>query len=458
MVMKKLFEIADSFRGKHNIDILTLIKEASSNNISLDYKNIREMSLWFRQGGEIFVPEIVTDFITKVLEDYTVKNVIDPFAGIGNLLSSVLLNLKYNSAFGLVQNEKQLEVASILDHSSKTNWLDKNINEFFQENSIQFDTVISCLPLLLIGKEEFKLKIGDQIIKLKDSLTNIIMLKSLTNLSPTGIGVFIVPQSFFLESNSKFRNLMSDIGFNIQMAISLPSGLFNNTNVPTNIILVNREKSKVLFAAELKEQDDIGMILENWRNKKKGKVHTLGTFIESNKYTSFQAITKEYEVKRQIEKLNLPGYPLEEVAFEINRGHKDLEDGFVEKENAVFLPLIGKSEAICKIADFKMKNPLNYIQIVLDPKKAIAEFVAHLFNTEYGLALRESLASGVTIPKITKSNLENSILYLPDIDSQHESVKLHSNITDLRTELNKLEHKLWKQPMAYKQIQKELEK
>ncbi|MGG3480021.1 N-6 DNA methylase [Peribacillus frigoritolerans] len=454
--MKKLWEISNELRSQQKLDLLSLIKEAKNNDLCLKYEDLREFSKYFGRTGEIVFPEIITKFIIEILQDNQGSSIMDPSAGLGSLLTLIVKDLSYEKVFGIVQTAEQIEIASLMDKSKEISWEHLMFNDFINTTREPINTVVSCPPFIGM-KKEIEVKTADRTIKYKDTLANILILKSLLLLSQDGKGIFIVPQSFFLDQNKKFRTLINGLGFYIQFAITLPSNTFNNTSITTNLILINREKSDNLFIAELNELDDISSIVDNWKRNKQGRIITLGTYVKVNEYKSFRVISKELELNRLAEKMNIPSYPLKEIAYEINRGQRGQEDGFTERPNSVYLPLIGNSKALCKIADFKMTNPQNYIQLVLDSKKALAEFVAHFFNTEFGLTLRESLSNGMTIPKINKSSLESAMLYLPDIDTQHESVKLQSNITDLRSQLNKLEHQLWKHPLKYKQIEKEIQ-
>ena len=149
------------------------------------------------------------------------------------------------------------------------------------------------------------------------------------------------------------------------------------------------------------------------------------------------------EIKAIEKKYNLSPVKLLDISKEINLGVYNKE--FKDIPNSIYLPLIGRSEAICLVKDLKLKSQ-NYIQIVLNPEKAYPGFVAYFFNTSLGLKIRDSLLSGKFIPRITKSTLIKAEIYLPELKIQKEIVKVNKDIKELYSQLKPFETELKTSP------------
>jgi len=119
--------------------------------------------------------------------------------------------------------------------------------------------------------------------------------------------------------------------------------------------------------------------------------------------------------------------------------------------------MIGNSPAVPSLEELNIK-PQNYIQLVVKPEIAIAEYLAQSLNTTSGRKIRESWYSGGFIPKITKSSLTQASVFLPPMDVQIEILSTQAIITDISSTIDTLRRDLWKHPKKYKNIQKSLKK
>ena len=98
-----------------------------------------------------------------------------------------------------------------------------------------------------------------------------------------------------------------------------------------------------------------------------------------------------------------------------------------------------------------------YLQIFLEPEIALADYVARFYDTQLGKKIRESVNAGSSTPQISKKLLLESDIYLPDIDTQIELVRVDSSITELTTRAQSYKVKLWNSPLELSQIQNEIE-
>ncbi|BFH60500.1 hypothetical protein PAJ34TS1_10920 [Paenibacillus azoreducens] len=143
--------------------------------------------------------------------------------------------------------------------------------------------------------------------------------------------------------------------------------------------------------------------------------------------------------------MNLEPVPLASIAKDINQSNGKLEEGFEDLPDAVYLPIIGKSDAVTRLSDLKLK-PHNYVQIVMNSEKVNAEYVARFFSSELGRMIREYHQIGYANPRILVSSLKESELYFPSIETQIELINAQNEITELRAMINSIEQQLWNKP------------
>ena len=82
-----------------------------------------------------------------------------------------------------------------------------------------------------------------------------------------------------------------------------------------------------------------------------------------------------------------PSVTLGELAEEVTLGRVGLD--LSDKENAIFVPMIGTSNVVERIDEFTLKAQ-NYARVVIKPDCCNARFVANYLNSELGKATREA--------------------------------------------------------------------
>jgi hypothetical protein len=141
------------------------------------------------------------------------------------------------------------------------------------------------------------------------------------------------------------------------------------------------------------------------------------------------------KIRKHAENYGLKTFKLVDLTTSINLSNKDLKEGFEDLPNSVYLPTIGNSSAISSLSELKIK-PQNYAQLVFDPSKTNAGYVARLFNGTLGFLIRRTLLSGKIIPKVTKSNLLEAEIYLPELREQESISKLKLDMEEIIDQLD----------------------
>lgn len=436
------------------LDLLSVLRRAKDQGIMIDMDEVR----WFLDRvdrlGTFLCPEFIPIFIASYLKESAPKSILDTWAGTGGILAPLVRILEPSVAVGLSRVMEEQEIARLLHDDMPIDWRLGEPLLLLDDIDVRFDVVVGCLPW---GSrpESLTLTLDGTPVELRDDLDNLLMLKASMLLESEGVGFFLASPRFMLQRGSQaVRANLLRLGLFVDAALALPCGTFSPmTSMGGLLVVIRRQKPARLFVGELtSDPTSSDVLLNNLKARKEGKAPQLGSLVDPQSFRSFEAVVAQHEVERLARRLRLAATPLTEIATEVNLAKRGLEEGFSDLPNTVYLPLIGRSPAVSSLAELQIK-PHNYAQLVLDPDRAIATYVANFFNTPLGQKIRESLCTGF-IPKISKSRLRTATVYLHDLATQAEIVRIDSAVSDSLTQLEMLRRKLWNQPTKARQVEK----
>ncbi|MDZ7652839.1 MAG: hypothetical protein U5L03_09950 [Burkholderiaceae bacterium] len=90
-----------------------------------------------------------------------------------------------------------------------------------------------------------------------------------------------------------------------------------------------------------------------------------------------------------------------------------MDFSFAVHDNALFIPLIGNSDVVASADDLKLKKQ-NYAQVVIDPARSSALFVARFLNSDFGIEIRERGKTPAVIPRLSKQSLAALSIFVPE--------------------------------------------
>src|SRR5205814_2102428 len=136
-----------------------------------------------------------------------------------------------------------------------------------------------------------------------------------------GVGLFVVPQSFFFSQRSVLRQF-SNLGLTVEAALALPVGSFAPyTNVSTYLVVVGNRARGLIFVARLSSDARTNVqIISNLKEQKEGGTLELGRFVESLSFTGLDSIRTAERVQQAQRKFGAPALRLEELATGITLG------------------------------------------------------------------------------------------------------------------------------------------
>jgi SAM-dependent methyltransferase len=332
-------------------DIDALVRMARDQGFSVDMGQMQEIVREYEFTVHGPSDELVNSFILSYLEESSPDAVLDIWVGIGQLLAPLVEALKPKVAIGLTRYANEYEGAPYLNPGVPIEWKLGNQLSLLDDLDTEFDAVVGSPPwnwrtdTLLFDSD-------DGVISVRDYTGNLMILKASMLLKPGGTGLFVVPQSFTgVVRNQNVRASMARLGLFLHAALTLPGGHFEPvTSLPGLLIVIRRQRPEQLFVGELSPRSS-NTLLKNLKSRKEGKVPQLGAFVDGTAFKTLPALLAERELESAARSLGFPPVLLSNIAAEINLENRRIEDGFENKPNSVYLPLIGHSLAVASLAD-----------------------------------------------------------------------------------------------------------
>lgn len=452
-VAEELWSIANDLRGRgRSVGLAEIVTEASKRGISVSWRDLPSLPTKFRGWGEFLPPTFLCDFLIAALGKGSRRSALDPRSGTGVLLLSILESDVASVATGIEPNESGIRVSRVLDKEQKGNWILGDALDVLPGIDEKYDIILSLPPL---GMPNAVRVINGT--KVHASLGNLILLESLRHLSDDGTAAFVVAESFFSDSNRAVHDAIGSLGTFMNAIIALPEGVFApHTTVDTTVLLISKTPTDSLFVGRLSTENDHKSLVENLRKRRPGAAPELGRLVKHAEYRSWKYLSLSEEIEDLGARTKVAAVPLEAIALEINLGKRLEDGGFDPRPNSVYLPMIGTSGATTSLSDLTIK-PQNVVQLVINPDKALAEYVAGFFNSPLGKKVRDSVTGGSFIPKITKTSLKMAMLFLPPLRSQSEAVGVDRSVREATLQLQVYSRKLWAHPLSAPELARSME-
>jgi len=394
----------------------------------------------------VVTPTFITDFLTAYAAEVHPKNALDPWAGVGSTLIPIVAGCSVPSATGITPLETEVEAARTMAGETPIEWVHAKATDALSSLG-DFDLIVSSPPWGL-PDQTVRIKDGNETIEVRDSETYILVLESARHLTKNGIGLFLLPNSFFFQQGqSLVRKILAKFGLCVNSVIAVPAGAFSPfTGMPLNIVVISRTQTTDFFVGQLTPSADCRPLLNNLTKRKPGASIELGRIVRADEFISWQYLAAKEEEERLARRSGLKAVQLSDVVIAVNMGKRTDDGGFENLPNCVYLPLIGTSPAVASLSDLRI-TPQNYAQLVVRAGVAHAEFLAGFFNSPLGRKTRDAMLSGTFIPKLSKQTITEGKTYLLPLDAQQEAAAVGREIQDVRLRLEQLERDLWSRPV-----------
>jgi hypothetical protein len=403
-------------------------------------------------AGLYYVPQLLRQVVEKILEGRSANVVCDPWAGIGEMLATASVATDATKLIALTTNQSEAALGRVLFHAAE--WHVGDPLRILESQKTDFDAVTSVVPFRAKTKTITIEGLDGRKIDLKDDLGHLILVTAAMRLRADGVGLFVVPASFFLSGRSALRHF-NDLGLMIEGALTLPAGSFvPYTNILTYVVIVRKGTNTQTFVAQLSSDTTTNdQIISNLNEGKTGGTLELGRFVDTQSFRGLAFIRTAERLEAAEGKFGAPSVLLGELATKINLGRHEEGFEFQAHDNAIFLPLIGSSKVVDSVDELALK-PQNYAQVAIDPSRSNAAFVARFLNSDLGTELREASKLGF-IPKLNTQTLRGLRILVPDLQTQKRMLEIesrivaeHNTMLGIEIELDEYRRELWSDPKS----------
>jgi hypothetical protein len=270
-----------------------------------------------------------------------------------------------------------------------------------------------------------------------------------------------------------FHKIKNDLNQSVAALISLPANFLsvserfsiaiiypgvinsNNDELLINTTAGYKPVNKKVFFGELNSTDDIEIIINNFLHENDTNTLSKGFFDTPENFKGFSYYSNQEKIKNiSSDYKNFKNYKLDEIAeiVSVSSGskHKDFN-------NSIYIPNIGPTPCKDSIDRLTLKHQ-NYFQCRIDPKYALNKYVVNYLNSPIGRLNRHSLFSGEAIKFITKKNISNLEIPIPEQKLQANINEFHSRLHLIKERMKVFEENIILNPLSEEETKKQLDK
>ena len=411
----------------------------------------------------VLLPEWLTNVFSTLAKQRNPNSICDPCAGMGFLIETLRVACLPARTLAINRLTSEYNIGKSL--TPEVTWENSDPLVSLRSKTDEYDVVASNLPFGAKSDIPLDLELlSGEKIQITGDLANQIMAASAMRLTSSGIGLFVVSQSFF--SKRPFLDVLGKAGIGVKAALGLPPGTFAPyTNISAYLLVVCKGAFDRMFVAELSANPKTNLqIIENLHECKEGGALELGRFVNTAEFQGINQLraletVKAYEKRLGVEASNLGVLGDVKTGIRLGRHTQDFE--FEPLENAIYIPLIGESDVVVSPEEFHLKAH-NYAQVGIDPTRSNAGFVARFLNSEIGRNIRQQSKGGL-IPKFNILTLRELQVLVPDLEKQRQILELDARIVaeqntvlGLQNEIVEMRRELWGNPASTAQIHKKV--
>ncbi len=447
--------------------------------------------------SESYTPAVLSELLVNLVSPTKGMSVYDPTAGVGGTLSAVLKYVRSN-------NNAASDINLFAQEINRASWAISKINlflhgaygsqiecddtlkqpSFIQGDQVaQFDRVVASPPFGLAWDSALaesdifsRFKLG---MPPRSNADLAFIQHMLESLSDNGLmATMVAPGCLFRGGKEKeIRESLVKTGL-IETIINLPSGMFYNTGIPANILIINKNKSqdrknKILF---IDASSDYVKTTRNINSFNKNQLDVItSTYSNFSEIVNFSRVVTNEEIEENEFSLSVRRYvdnsPEANQLRALKAQFSDYELGDLSspdiclgikslgvktevdcKGNSIFIPKIPTMPIYVEFPSKGVKQE-NYFQVELNPNKILSGYASQFFQSEIGRLILHSLAEGVTIQRISIDSLKSHcLLVAPSIETQKHVLQATEKLQKLEGSLSSFSKEISLNPSAVNSI------
>jgi hypothetical protein len=413
------------------------------------------------------------DFVNAKIDDSGLPNTVAQFFKALTISKNVQRLLVRDSDIGLLgawlaEERPKIQVDVLTTHKNRQSLIRPKDCENLSihigsvekmSHTSDYDTIFS-LRVFGVKKSKKKFDTDDGPITLNDK-PYFLEIPDLANvLRKSGFMALIVPPQFGFEpSQRSVKNNLTKFGLHLNALLSFKPRTFRSHDIAANMAIISRNHYEDLFVASIPEsnKEQAELIQRLW-DRQEADIPRQGQLISGKEFFGFPAHEAKEKAKGLAKSKGYTEYRFGDIVT-INQPTKksgNKIERFDDAENAVYLATMANTPATTQ-QDKLPKKLKSYLQLLVDTKCVVPEYLAQLLNTKMGRSIRESAMSGAVIPKILPRHLAETKLYLVPKRNQAQAISARNSIRKLEMELKELEARTWEQPRKISEVNEALQ-
>lgn len=443
--------LAGSIRSKERVTAESVLRRALAEGAIGSWESVARLLSAGALEPSPSDPAVVAQLTAAICAGRTAQRCLDPWAGIGITLRALLGEGIAETAVGIEIDPEVHAVAKQIPGSRQVEWHLGDAAKVLEDPDLgSFDLVVGSPP---IGLPSLEYTLRDGTMRRRVSGTYTMVLQAARLLRTDGLMLVVLPDGLFFSADGQVcRRELTSLGLDVAAAVALPLRAYAGIEVHLNLVVIAPARTGQTFVAQMDSATEPDVIARAVRTPEARRSHGVGILVNATELRPPRTMLIARQIADRAKRAGLSPTPLREVSLAIATP-SDSEPAFDLAANAVYLPTLGTSDAATS-PDAATVKPQNLLQIVLDPEKVDAEFIAFFLNGTLGRQLRETLAAGSTIPRISKTVLQAAEMYLPrTLAQQRATARVNRRINGLVLGLQSLSRELAERPLGIARIE-----
>ncbi len=461
----QLWQRLDELRTTENFGFEKIVAWGCQEGMALTAEEL----IWLlaksgRIDGEFAVPLSLARFFVELLRSRDAKSLLDPAAGLALLGLSISSPLSLSRVDLVCRNVAAKQLLDAFPRARPSvlmpllragpNIIIGDFESARTQLASSYDAVLSIPPFTgQRQRRSYTTEQGEVVVTGDPS--ELLILDAAKHLAPEGIIAFVMPPRFTWDDRlDSVRANLPRFGLHLTGLLRLKPGTFSTTGIAFDLAIIERIDRDRLFVAELPDHDKgQDELLTRLRERREGPHPTQGRLVPGKTFRGLEVLeahdrTKELGLRKGMAAVPF-GKAIREIVSPKRRG-KDFEP-CAEHPDGVYLPEMASTPATTAQTELPERLK-SYLQLIANTDVVLPGFLVDWLNTPLGNALRQSTMKGITIPRISKSALADSILYLPPLEDQQRAMEALATIRRLRGELGELETRIWDRPRQVQDV------
>lgn len=251
-------------------------------------------------------------------------------------------------------------------------------------------------------------------------------------LADGGMAICTVEPAFWSNEWRMFLGVLLSHGVSFVGAFRFVEQTLPDTSLEPCFAVFSRQPQPDLFVADVSPYSSLVELVDAFLQHRPGKAITDGIAVPVCDFRGFQQLTVEREIR---------ALATQYVAYRHVRLVPDLAaqtsvvlcrlgESLPEKANAIYIPRVGTARVVSQLQDATLKHH-NYIQVTLDPKLVLNDYLVIYFGSRLGRLSLQALRQGAVVSRLANASLEDLLLPLPDLVQQRTIVRAHGALIHL---------------------------